>query len=477
MRSPASYLIVSIFILSVFLSCQTTDNSQSDTTQNVSLAIDREGRDTDPRPDEGEGALSFYQSPEDAAKAIELLENQTEEKTLEEEKIYVALLLTQERLEDAANKVDTLLVEYPEDLELIYLGAVTAYQMGEKEQTQTLLERGLAINDQDSDLNLLKAAMFLDKKDYTQANRHLSVTLKTDPDNFQALIQKSDVLMHLGQGNDDLNEQFLREAVKTLNHLEEVEPDYPYTYVDRARALTVLGETGDAYMDLTKAIELEPDVEWHYVDRARLTLKYRNDRLDALEDLKKCEEINPDNFLANVFMAGIYYDELDFEKSLYYYKKVIEARPEYYYAHEYLGMLYYIDGDYTQAKRSFLLAYDRFNDDEGYILMAALAMMQMGERKEASDLLTQVARGLDRESLVYEVFRYYLEGGSDYFVQEKIRKEENEELQKKYYFYLAELYLTQDSPASAEQCFNKAQDLDFGYEARAAQWRMAQSKD
>lgn len=475
MRSPASYFIVTLSVLSVFLSCQTTNDSQTDSAQNVSLTIDQGSIENNTRPDESK--LSFYQSPEDAARALELLESQEEEKTLEEAKIYLALLLTEGRLEDAALEADTLLLEYPEDVELLYLRAVTAYQMGDAEQTQVFLDKGLSVDDQDSDLNLLKAAAYLDKKDYSQANRHLSVTLKTDPDNFQALIQKSDVLMHLGQGNDDLNEQFLREAVKTLNHLEEVEPDYPYTYVDRARVLTVLGETGEAYVDMSKAIELEPDVEWHYVDRARLTLKYRNDRLDALEDLKKCEEINPDNFLANVFMAGIYYDELNFDKSLYYYKKVIEARPEYYYAYEYLGILYYIQGEYSQAKRSFLTAYDRFNDDEGYILMAALAMMQMDERKQAGDMMTQVARGLDRDSLAYEVFRYYLEGGSDYFVQEKIRKEENEEIQKKYYFYLAELYLTQDSIASAEQCYSKAQDLDFGFEARAAQWRMSQSKE
>lgn len=472
MRSPASFLILSFSVLFTLISCQTTDPSQTTNTGSSTNVASSGSIVDESRPDRED--LSFYQSPEDAEKALEVIENLGEEKTLEQEKVYLALLLTEGRLEEAVEEADYWITLYPEDVDLIYLRSVCAYQLGNTPQAEEFLNKGLALNDQDSDLNLLKARLYLDKRDYTQANRHLSVTLKTDPDNFQALIQKSDVLMHLGQGNDDLNEQFLRESIKVLNHLEEVEPSYPYTYVDRARVLTVLGETGDAYVDYSKAIELEPQVEWHYLDRARLTLKYRNDRLDALEDLKKCEEIDPDNFLANVFMAGIYYDELEFDKSLYYYQKVIEARPEYYFAYEYLGLLYYVNGDYSQAKRAFLTAYDRLNDDEGYILMAALSMMQMDERKQALDLVTQVARSLERDSLAYEVFRYYLEGGSDYFVQEKIRKESNEELQKKFYFYLAELYLMQDSTGSAEQCFSKAQELDFGFEARAAQWRMAQ---
>jgi len=414
--------------------------------------------------------LDFYESQDDAEKALAIVEELGQDKTPEEAKIYLALLLADARLDEAEEESDYWLDQYPEDLDFIYLRTLVALQMGENDKRDELLEWGLSLDPENPDLNLLMATLALEQKDYSEANQYLSITLKKDPENFQALIQKADVLMHLGQGNDDLNTRFLQQAVNVLNRIEKVEPDYPYTYVDRARVLTVLGDTQSAYNDLTQAISLQPDVEWHYVDRARLTLKYRNDRQEALEDLKQCEELNPDNFLANVYMAGIYFDEMEFEKALNYYEKVISKRPDYYFAYETMGALYYTQEKYTKAVEAFLKAYDQFNPDSGYILMAALAMMRNGDILQAKQLLTEEARGLDRDSLEYEIFRFYLEGGSDYFVQDKIRKEKEESIRQKYYYYLGEYYRYLESPSSAASCFEESAELDFGFEARVSQW-------
>jgi tetratricopeptide (TPR) repeat protein len=221
-----------------------------------------------------------------------------------------------------------------------------------------------------------------------------------------------------------------------------------------------------------KSSELQPYVEWHYVDRARISLKYMNDRDSALEDLKKCEAINPDNFLALVYLAGIYFDKLDFETSLGYYERLIQIRPDYYFAYEHLGILYYTQGEFAKAKEAYLKAYDKYNAKEGYILMAALAMKQLGEAQQADALLREVARTLDSESLAHEVFRFFIEGGSDYYVLDKLHKENDDFERRKFNYYLGEYYLYTESAASALNCFTEASELDLQYEGRIAQWHI-----
>jgi lipoprotein NlpI len=104
--------------------------------------------------------------------------------------------------------------------------------------------------------------------------------------------------------------------------------------------------------------------------------------------------------------------------------------------------------------------------------MAGLSMMQNKEIQKAKQLLTEGARGVERDTLNYEIFRFYLEGGSDYFVQEKIRKEKDDNLRRKFYYYLGEYYLYLDSPASAAACFDESAKAQLGFEARTSQWHL-----
>lgn len=463
--------LILLTIVISFWSCQ------SDPEENISGAGQGQaGQDDGDNAGTGTGEemedqvfLGFYKSAVDADQALDVV-MAMEQRTLEEERVFLALLITQGEMEKAAAEGDRMLELFPEDMDLLYMRAYIAFLTEDIEGRDQWVTRGLELNPDHGDMNMLRASILIAQRDYVQANRHLEVTLLEDPENFQALILKSDVLMHLGQGNDELNAHFLQEAVKTLDKVEEILPDYAYLYIDRARALTVLGEYGRAYQDLSKAIDLEPHVEWHYVDRARLTLKYRNDRLDALNDLRKCEEINPDNFLANVYLAGILFDELQFEESLYYFERVMEMRPDYYFAYEIAGTLFYTQGMYQEAKEAFLRAYESYSPETGYILLAALSMRQLGEIQQSNELLTQIARGLDRQSLDFEMVRFFIEGGSSYFVVDKLNKEENEAIRRRFNYYLGEYYLMIGSSGAAS-CFEDASQLSVEFEGRAAQWR------
>lgn len=415
--------------------------------------------------------LSDAQEKEDLEKMIQLLHTHGTELELSEKELYLSLLISYNRMDEAKILGEELLGVSPDRVKVLYLNSLIYDLEGDSEMTISLIDRAYKQDRRDPDVNLFKAELLLREKDYNGANRYLSVTLEQEPDNFSALVAKADVLMHLGEGNDDLNEKFLSDAVIVLDRVEEIAPDYVYTYVDRARALAVLGDTYRAMKDLDRAIELEPHVEWHYLDRVVLNLKHYG-RLDlALEDIKSIEAINDNNLFAHIYGAGVYDDLKDYETALQYYEKVLTARPDYGHAYEGAGKIYFMMENYEMAEKCFLKAYELIYPYEGYILMSALSMRYNGKKQVADEILKEGIKSLDQDGIMYEIFRYYIYGGSDFFIMNEIPTEENIQLRNIAYYYLGEMYRQQNSSSlTATASFSNLGDDDGYYEADIANW-------
>ena len=420
------------------------------------------------------GELAALQETGDTTGMLALLDEHRTELNGVQGSLYMSLLMAESRLDEAEEVGRELLNALPEDVSVLYMNALIMDMEGRGDEALDLIDRAYGLDASDPDVNLFMAEMELRNKDYRQADKYLSVVLEKEPDNFSALVAKADVLMHLGQGNDDLNKKFLTDAVKVLDRVEEIAPDYVYTYVDRSRALAVLGNTARAMRDLDKAVELEPDVEWHYLDRVVLNLKYFGWLDKAVEDLKTLESINPDNLFAHIYSAGVYDDMGDYDTALSYYERVMAARPDYAYSYEGAGKIYYIKGNFPKAEYCFLKAYELIYPYEGYILMAALAMKNQGDNFRAKEILQDQLKTLDRESLMYEVFRYAKEGGSDFFLTGEIAKETDADARNNAWFYLGELYLLQDSPRSAQAAFMNLSEEHDSFEADIANWHNEQ---
>jgi tetratricopeptide (TPR) repeat protein len=449
-----------LVVLFLFTGCLTGNPSVSSTDKPDRKVTEKEWR----------VELENLQEAGDTEALLALLDNHKDELDGESSILYLSLLISHTRLEEAEELGGSLLVDMPEEVNVLYMNALIKDIKGQVDEADSLIQKAYSLDNQDPDVNLFLAEMELREKDYNGANKYLTVILEQEPDNFSALVAKADVLMHLGQGNDELNEKFLKDAVKVLDRVEEIAPDYVYTYVDRSRALAVLGETGQAMKDLNKAVELEPDIEWHYLDRIVLNLRYFGWLDKALEDIKSLEAINPDNLFSHIYAAGVYDDLGEYEKALTYYEKVMAARPDYAYSYEGAGKIYYMNGEYAKAETCFLKSYELIYPYEGYILMAALAMQHQGKDSRAKQLLTDGIGGVERETLMYEIFRFIKDGGSDYFITGEISKETNKTDRNKAWFYVGEMYQLQDSPRSAQAAFtNLSEDHDY-FEADIANW-------
>jgi tetratricopeptide (TPR) repeat protein len=453
-----AFLLAVVFFLP--LSCSSTVSEKPD----ENAAESAESTLPDVKPEEPEPSLveslNELSSVEDAEKALALLES-ADSLTLEERIVKSALMISEGVWDEAREELNSLLDENPGHPDVLYNLALLENAEGNTVARDDRIQELLEISPNHEDGLLLKGTIDLAARRYKEADKSFSLILENNPTNFLALS---------GAGSSQMNLDNLEGAVKLLNRAIELQPDFAYLYVDRARAFRGLKNYGKAEDDYTRAIELEPDVEWHYLDRSRIAIQYFHNLERAWEDLEQIERINPDNLFANIYKAGILDEWKRFDEAEVYYEKVLAARPGYGYAHEPLAKYAYMKGDFVKAKDHFLQAYEFESRDVLFVLAAAVCMEKVGDRKDAEKLLKEVAPRVTRDSLEYEMFRYFLQPGSNYFITDKIAKEKNEDLRSRMYFYLGARDDLKGLRRSALASYEQVDENTGFFESELAAW-------
>ncbi len=412
--------------------------------------------------------LEAVASPENTGEALAVFEESSDELSIEEKIVMASLQVAEGLFPDAEATLDEVLAEEPENTEALYVYALLYDAREEEPLRDDTLKKTLALDPGHIDANLFQGMVRLGRRDYRNAGANFSLVLQEEPENFLALS---------GAATAQMNQDNLESAVSLLDRAIELEPDFAYLYIDRARAWKGLKKYGKSEDDITRAIELEPDVEWHYLDRARIRIQYFYNLEGAYEDLSKLLSINPENFFGNVYMAGILDDWKRYDEAEAAYLKVLKARPSYGFAHEPLAKIAYMNERYEDAAEHFIRAYDFEPREFCYILSAAVCMEKYGDRSSAQSLLKEVAPRVQRETVMYEMFRYYLSPGSDFFISDKIQKEEDKEVQSRMYFYLGARYDLAGLRNSALAAYGNVNEKSDFYESDLAGWELNRAEN
>ena len=426
---------------------------------------DRPDGETSPETiKDSENPISFYNGPEDAAKAIEIMENLENEKMDRNTRfIYYSLLISNNDMDKALEQLEILLSENPDDVE-----ALTAYitmmdYRGEEGKRDESLARLISIDGENNFALNMKGSLLLRDKQYGQAEALFLKSLRSDPDNIESYIGRGNSLMHI-EGREE-------ESVIVFNAAEKIDPDNPYIYSDRSRVYRFLKDYGRAEDDMTKAISLYPS-EWNYLDRARIRISDLDDKEGAKEDLNDIIALNEDNFFANVYLAGILDEEKKYTESLYYYEKILTLADDYHYAYSALGKLYYIENKWDKAAEMYMKASFSKTNDMTYPLMAYLCYTMNGETGKAKSILNDNIGKLDRSSSLYEMYRYYLNPSSPYFVQMAIDKDKNEMMRDRMKFYLGMIDKTKGFSDTASVIFSEIAERKGAYEFELASFEL-----
>lgn len=464
-KFPAAVLTLSILISTLFFTaCMTPEQADPE----------KGPPETGKEPVERPGDKPGDKPREDAYNNIEELINKgdSESAVREFEKVkddssetviaYAGLLMASGDYGKAETELLSLLEREPMNADAYFNLALIKGLKGEPEAEVEMLDKAIAVDDAHSPALSVRGVIYLSESKIKKASEMFKRSLDSDADNIIALT---------GYGSALIREDKYEEAEGYLDRAVELDPANPFTYLDRSGVRAANGDMEGAESDMSAAIELEPDYFWHYLDRGRLRIRDLGDRKGALEDFNRAIELDPAIFYPYVFRAGIYDDMDEYELAAADYKLVIEAKPDYYFAYSSLGIMQFMISDWEGCRSSFEKAFKLEPEEYAYLAMAAVAVTKMGDKLAARKYYSEIMDKIPTASIYYHILRSYLERGYDAYALRKIQDEENEGLQKRLLFYIAELYHQNGMETAAYSYFTLVKDAEnLGYfESRIAE--------
>ena len=300
----------------------------------------------------------------------------------------------------------------------------------------------------------------------TLGNRSLRIAagyfdraLAAEPNNGEALVGRATVHRYT-------KEQ--RKAEQLLNHAISEYPQWARPLHERARLYKGVGFLNDALVDLNAAKKLEPGNYWIAMDRG-LVLMDMNRKPEALEEFSYAAGIDPNNFIAYVYSAGIKDEIGDYAGAERDLIKLARLKPEYYFAFEGLGMYKMKDKQWAQARDYFLEAYKQAPREYTYALLAAINWMRAGRMTDPKQFLAQVLKTVPRDSLEYSMLRLLHDLSGDVDAAVKVENEKNIYTKARMLFYLASFYDIRGNRTLADKYYMLVQELDA---VATVEWRL-----
>ena len=283
--------------------------------------------------------------------------------------------------------------------------------------------------------------------------------IAAEPDNGEALVGRATVYRYNREP---------RKAEQLLNRAINGNPQWARALQERARLYKGAGFLTDALSDLDTAKKIEPENYWIAVDRG-LVLMDMNRKQEALEEFNYASGVNPNNFIAYVYSAGIKDESGDYAGAESDYKKLTKLKPDYYFAFEGIGMLKMKDKKWAEARDAFLDAYKQAPKEYSYALLAAVNWMRAGKLTDPKQFLAQVLRTAPRDSLEYTMLRLFHDLSGDNDASIKVQNERNLYTKARMVFYLACYYDIRGNRALADRYYLLVQELDA---VATVEWRL-----
>lgn len=360
--------------------------------------------------------------------------------------VYAVLLRTDGRLDDARSELEAIVDDDPAMTEAWYNLALVEHAAGNGQSRDSALDSAISADSEYAEAYAFRGNLAIADSDWNKAEVNLKKALDLQPESVESLTGMAWVMAKTER---------IDESLVLLDLAVEIEPDFVYARVDRSRVNVALRNYNDAEKDLDFVIEKEPENPWHYLDRARIRLRHFKDYSGALEDLENVERLDPDNFFAIVYLAGIHDEERRFTRARAYYQRVVDMRPDYIWAYMPLGKFAWMEGSFSEASKWYIKAAAEDPEDFSLSLMSALSLYRSGKVSEADKLFSETLRMFEPGESAYEVIRFCVERNSDYYAVNALNKEANETLGERLWFYLGAIYEIENNDVGASAVFER----------------------
>lgn len=389
----------------------------------------------------------------DKALSLFTREDDVEKEVLEDVStkiLYLSILISANRMDEANSLVAKLEEEYPDNIELLYCRAMIAQSKNDEKKKAEYLKKILIKIPHDSWALTEQGLDLYTKKNYKGAKQKFLAALKNSPKNIEAL---------LGLARVNYMQNRLKEAEANLNLALEVQKDNSIALAELARIKSETNRILQAVEDMKKATTLDKDIPSHWLDLGIYSMQIGK-KTEAKEAFSRVIELDPSSYMAYIYRAGIN-DELGFsEEALEDYKKIISLYPAYYFAFEGAGILYVQNQKWDEAAFCFKNVLKRAVNRYQYAIMSAFCLYKAGKEKEGKELIREYLKVMDREKEETEYFltRLFFETSGDNDVNNRITKVRGKTEYYRMMFYLGAYYELMGKKLLAEKCYLEVLD-------------------
>ncbi|GHV40848.1 hypothetical protein AGMMS49546_15520 [Spirochaetia bacterium] len=339
----------------------------------------------------------------------------------------------------------------PNNLEALFMLAAVEGASGKEKEQRSILERIIKSDPRNTEALISLGNIAFRAESYRPAGAYFDRALAIEPENLDALLGRG--LAYRYNRDSKKAEEFMSKAV-------DLYPNAAGPRHERARLYKDIGNKAKALIDLDIAKGLDGGNYWIAVDRGSVLIDLDR-KQEALEEFRRASELNPNNFLAYVYSAGLKDDFGDYDGAEHDYEILAKLRPDYYFANEGLGIHRMRKGLWAGARDAFLDAYRYAPAESSYALLAAMNWMRAGRISDPRQFLEQALRKAKRDSLEWHMLRLYHDLSGDNDLALKIDKEKIPENKARMLYYLANYYDIRGNKALADKYFLQVQSLDI----------------
>ncbi|MBR4823403.1 MAG: tetratricopeptide repeat protein [Spirochaetaceae bacterium] len=378
--------------------------------------------------------------------------------------MHASLLLSAGRSKEAKPIAEKLLSENKKDKDVLFLNALIAKSLGERNKKSEYLQELIKLDPYNSEANAELGNEKMTAKAYKAAKEYFLKSLRGDPNYITGLFGYGQVCYYLGE---------FKEAKTAFDHILAINPreDIAWSYL--AKLSAEKQEYPNAIDYVLKAIEYNPNYYNYWIDYGDY-LRYSSKYEEAVKAFTRAIEITPDYFLAYVYRAAMYELLEKNNEALADYKQVVKLNSQYQYAYESIGILSWLEGNWTDCREAMQKAYAVDSDNISYQLMISTCYSKEGNKIKNKEFLTKMMKNLDRQSPEYAILRLYFDGLGEADVLRKIRQVENVNLRGKLLYYMAVYYELNGGNEAAKTLYLEIQSMNapMFFEYRLAKWAL-----
>ena len=362
----------------------------------------------------------------------------------------------------------------PQNTEPLFVLASIEAVSGRQRQQQAALEKIIKIQPGNIEALIALGNVSLQSRAIKAAASYFDQVLVKNPRNAEALIGLSRAYRMNTEWD---NAEYL------LNELVRLYPDMVDARTERGRFYWGRGFMLQALADYDEAKRLAANDYWIAIDRGNLLLEM-NRRSQALEEFSRAIQINPAEYQAYAYTAGLKDDLGDTDGAERDYAILAKLKPDYYFALEGLGLHKMKNEKWAEARDAFMEAYRQAPNEHCYGLLAAINQMRADNRPEslanARTFLAQVQAKVTRDTLLWYMVRLFYDFTSRNYLGEsdmitRIDRTTDLTLKARMMFYMALYYEVRGNASTANMYYQfvaetKAQTIP---EWRLNEWILA----